>query len=188
MESISEESGHGTGTRRNSPLLRIELGGGKIPKPGYVNVDMCDGADCKHDLEKPLPFADDSVEAVYSSHCMEHVDRVFLLLNEICRVCVIGARVTIAVPHFGQEMAMCPGHRHVISEMMIDHFTELPENCWTGDKMLALLGKSYRPTKHFDEAKRLFPHLSDEQIYRFIQNTCHDVTFDLEVRAYVPGD
>lgn len=164
--------------------MRIELGGGRKPREGFQNCDMCEGADYQIDLEQPLPFADDSVEQLCSFHCLEHVENVVPLLNEICRVCKLGASVTIAVPHHGQEMAMCPGHLHVISEQMITHFNEFPASFWKGKKRLQLITKTYSPTKHLPEARRLFPSFTDEQIYRFVQNTCHEVTFFFRVYHY----
>jgi len=164
--------------------MRIELGGGGKPRDGFLNCDLCDGADHKVDLEKPLPFDDDSVDELYTAHCLEHVRDIFGIIREIARVCKVGAKVTITVPHFGQEMASCPSHVHVISEQMIQHFDDFPASYWTGKKRLSLVGKTYSPTQHFHEAKRLFGHLKDEQIYRFIQNTCHEVCFTFEVRKY----
>jgi len=165
--------------------LRIELGGGSKPAGGFINCDLVagPGVDVVIDFNRPLPWNDDTVTEVYSSHCLEHVSNVFGLLNEICRVCVVGARFTFAVPHYGQEMAMCPGHVHVISEQMIEHFREFP-HVFSGPKKLVLINKSYGPTKYYAEAARLFPKLSAEQIYRFVSNTCHDVRFITEVRTH----
>ena len=163
--------------------MRIELGGGSKPLGGFCNVDAVagDGVDVVANLELGMPFADDSVDEVYSSHCLEHVRNVTHLLREICRACKLGAKVTIKVPHHGQEMAMCPGHVHVVSEKMVDHFSEFAADWWVGSKRLVLQKKHYTPTAHFHEASRLFPGLSREQIYRFIQNTCHEVIFEFTV-------
>lgn len=173
---------------KRSLALKVELGGGTKSLPGFMNVDLLDLADVKMDLEqvgrgvRKLPFADDSVSEVYSSHCLEHVRVLHGVLQEICRVCHKGAKVTLITPHWGQSMAMCPGHVHTISEQMVDHWEDYAAD-WYGDskKMLRLTGRSYRPTKHFSESKELFPHFTDEQVYRYIQNTCHDITHVFEV-------
>jgi hypothetical protein len=81
-------------------------------------------------------------------------------------------------------MAMMTGHQHVFSEQLVTHFDEFPSRYWTGRKRLRLISKTYSPTKHFEEARRLFADLSDEQIFRFILNTCHDVTFNFLVDHY----
>lgn len=108
-------------------------------------------------------------------------------MSEICRVSVVGAKVTLSVPHFGNDMAMCPGHVHVISEQLIRHLDEFP-GMWFKEvnKRLVLIGKSYRPSAHFEEAQRLFPKFTAEQIYRFVQNTCHDVTFVFKIVEKTP--
>lgn len=53
-----------------------------------------------HDLRKPLPFADGSVDAVYHSHVLEHLDRhlVGAFLGEIWRVLRVGGVHRVVVP------------------------------------------------------------------------------------------
>lgn len=53
-----------------------------------------------HDIRKGLPFADSSVDVVYHSHILEHVDRelVETFLREIQRVLLPGGIHRIAVP------------------------------------------------------------------------------------------
>jgi SAM-dependent methyltransferase len=46
-----------------------------------------------------LPFDDESQDAVYSSHCLEHLDDPRIALREWHRVTKIGGFVVIAVPH-----------------------------------------------------------------------------------------
>jgi predicted SAM-dependent methyltransferase len=163
-------------------MKKVELGGGNKPEKGFYNIDIVPGdfVDKVIDLGvDPLPFESETIEELRSVHCLEHVENVFWTLNEICRVCKIGASVLIVVPHHNQDMAMCPGHCHVIGETMIDHFKEFPKDIWTGDKYLNLIRKAYSPTKYFKEARSIptFRDMSDNQIYRFVPNTCHDVSF-----------
>lgn len=53
-----------------------------------------------HDLRKPLPFSEGSVDAVYHSHVLEHIDRksVPLLLSDIYRVLKAGGILRFSVP------------------------------------------------------------------------------------------
>jgi SAM-dependent methyltransferase len=46
-----------------------------------------------------LPFPDQSQDAVYSSHCLEHVDNSLATLAEWFRVLRIGGYMVIVVPH-----------------------------------------------------------------------------------------
>jgi predicted SAM-dependent methyltransferase len=166
--------------------IKIDIGGGIYPREGFINCDILDDprVDIQADFSMGIPLPDDFVDEVYSSHCLEHVPNVSILIRDIARICRVGASVTIKVPHFGQEMAMCPGHLHVISEHMIQHFDEFEEAWWHDmNKKLKLQSKQYIPTQWFDRAKQLFPKFADEDIYRFIQNTCHEVQFLFRVEA-----
>jgi hypothetical protein len=168
----------------NPEIVKIDIGGGTKPRNGFINCDMIDhdSVDLKVNFDFGLPFPDNFVDEVYSSHCLEHVKNVSTLIRDIVRVSKVGAFVKIAVPHFGQEMAMCPGHIHVISEQMVQHFSEFEEAWWGGmSKKLVLRNKSYSPTQWFSKAKTLFPNFSDSDIYRFVPNTCHEVIFDFTV-------
>ena len=55
-----------------------------------------------HDLSKGIPFKDCSIDAVYSSHVLEHIDRqdVPRFLNEIFRVLKPQGIIRIVVPNF----------------------------------------------------------------------------------------
>ncbi len=84
-----------------SPLLRagvrLLLSGDRLERyrgmPGNIML---------HDLRKQLPFAPESVDAVYHSHFLEHLDRDFAeeLLLEIKRVLKAGGVQRIVVPDF----------------------------------------------------------------------------------------
>lgn len=102
---------------------RLNLGSGPRAVHGWVNVDYGLGARLSrvplvgrvlagafssrwdrdiviHDLTKPFPWADDSIEACYSSHTLEHLSRAEgrSFLNEIHRVLKPDGVVRIVVP------------------------------------------------------------------------------------------
>jgi SAM-dependent methyltransferase len=68
------------------------------PGTRYVGLDIGPAADVRHDLESgPLPFADQSFDAVIAADVLEHLERAHATLDELCRV----ARtwVIIALPN-----------------------------------------------------------------------------------------
>lgn len=83
--------------------LRLNLGSGERRLPGYVNVDCVPlaGVDILADLNEPFAeLPDNSVDAVYARHTLEHIDRLTDLLAEIHRVTRPGGQIEIIVPHF----------------------------------------------------------------------------------------
>jgi predicted SAM-dependent methyltransferase len=87
---------------RGGPI-RLELGSGpRVGMEGWISVDLNVSADIQHDLTKPLPLPDESVDAIYSSHMLEHFTypRPMLdLLHDCRRVLKPGAALKVAVPN-----------------------------------------------------------------------------------------
>lgn len=84
----------------------LELGCGPCPKPGFVNVDYRwrPGVDVVWDLLKPLPFADNRFDGIFSEHCLEHleIDQLDALLREMLRVLRPGGIVRLVVPNLAK--------------------------------------------------------------------------------------
>jgi SAM-dependent methyltransferase len=83
--------------------LKLNLGSGDAPLPGFVNVDAlpdAPGVDVAANLFEPLPFADGAAELIYASHVLEHLPYpdVPRILREWRRVLRDGGRLLIAVP------------------------------------------------------------------------------------------
>jgi len=93
--------------------LKLNLGSGQNPRPGFVNVDKFGEPEFKCDLEVfPWPWPDNSVSEVLMSHVLEHLgadpDTFIGIMKELYRVCEPGAKIRIAVPH--------PRHDHFIGD------------------------------------------------------------------------
>jgi SAM-dependent methyltransferase len=103
--------------------LRLNLGCGKHPMEGWVNVDqhLAPGVDLVANLDGPtltLPhlterdyfgarshMRSNSVDEVYGSHVIEHIANVLPLMGELWRVCKPDARATFACPYGSSDDA-----------------------------------------------------------------------------------
>lgn len=108
-------------------LLKLDLGCGKNPKPGFLGVDAraFEGVDQVVDLAaretyanshdknaphvrfRPWPWDDGSVEEAHCSHFLEHLtqDERVHFFNELDRVLIKGGKATIITPHWLSERA-----------------------------------------------------------------------------------
>lgn len=83
--------------------LKLDIGGARVPyaPEEYTTVDLFGETDVQADMGD-LPFADDSVDAIWASHVLEHcpMGKVPAVLTEWLRVLKPGARAIIRVPDF----------------------------------------------------------------------------------------
>lgn len=175
-------------------MLRFELGGGTFPRgDGFLNVDQCDGADVKHNLNwMPWPFAEaDTVDEIYSSHCLEHLKHPTAAIGEIVRLCKIGAKVVIRTPDPLSEGAMVAGHIGTIGEVwfrnVLEHYP-IVEFAKYGKRLRLESVTPRADHTWFPRARQaqIFNEYSDLDILRFVPRTCHENEFVLIVEAYVP--
>lgn len=88
---------------KSRPQIVVELGCGPNKPQGRIGVDRLDlpGVDIVADLEEGLPFfPDNSVDLIYSSHLLEHVNNLGVLMYDIWRVLKPEGRKHLVVPHF----------------------------------------------------------------------------------------
>lgn len=165
--------------------IKIELGGGKNPRGApFLNIDRIPIANIVLDIEKAeLPFSDDSVDEVYSAHCLEHISNLVGILKEILRVCHEHAIVELHFPHWLQSMAMCYDHKHVIGEQQVRIWCEHPGWDFPGSEKYFVLSQVHyvKESVAFNELRPLFPQMSDIQVCKYIPGCCHEVRFTLRV-------
>ena len=92
-----------------SEPTKLDLGCGTRKQPGFHGVDAIEfvGVDQVVDLRQPWPWADGSIEEVYSSHFVEHLtnrERVHFF-NELYRVLKDKGTARIIVPHWANHCA-----------------------------------------------------------------------------------
>ncbi len=82
--------------------MKLHLGCGKEKLSGYVNCDISKEvkSDKIVDLEKKLPFKDNSIDEIIINHTLEHIKNFIPLMEEIYRICEKGAIIKIRVPYF----------------------------------------------------------------------------------------
>lgn len=168
--------------------MKLEIGGGNRNLGGdWRNVDLCDTADVRHDLNVlPWPFSDESVDELYSSHCIEHVDCPLNFVREVARICKVGAAVEIRCPDASSEMAMVAGHKSVVSIDFIRHMdTVFPELFWKGHlRRLRLVEIEPGCDDYWFPLARknpLFKAWSDLDILTWLPRTRHENRFHLRV-------
>ena len=176
--------------------MKIELGGGVTPRgDGFVNVDIKPCADiiCDFELGK-LPFDDDSVDEIYSSHCLEHVRGHIAILGEVLRICRHGAKVELRFPHWLHPMASSPGHVHVLSDRQVSNWLESPKSrelFWpqATKRFVEDLGRRhYQIEVDYFILREKFPQLTDEEVARYIPGCCHEVRYYFTVAALMTSE
>lgn len=107
--------------------MKLEIGGGTRPVAGYINLDHVHGeGEFKRKLQDGIPLGDDSVEAAYASHVLEHIpteNRIYCM-NEVWRVLKPGGLFDIQVPMFPTwESIADPTHVSYWVVQSFDYFT-----------------------------------------------------------------
>ena len=115
---------------------KINLGCGLEKKEGFIGIDIRNfGQEIIRDITKGLPFDDNSVDEIYSSHALEHIERkdIPFVWEEVYRVLKHGGIVTIIVPHVREKQAFMMAHLSYWEESVVevlcnkwgsvDHFT-----------------------------------------------------------------
>jgi len=105
--------------------VQLNIGAGATYLPGFHNVDLCEQADIRLDLNHdPLPFDNDSVDLVFTYHTLEHLDRYLFALGEIHRVLKHGAPLLVGVPYvtLTEYNLVNPYHRQHFNEFSFDFF------------------------------------------------------------------
>lgn len=92
---------------------QLNLGCGRYPKPGFINVDWVDvpGVDVVHDLTRlPFPFESGSFRRIEADHVIEHLPDVFEVMRELHRLLAPQGELVIRVPHFSRGFSH-PEHK-----------------------------------------------------------------------------
>jgi len=131
-------------------VLKLNLGSGQNPEPGFVNVDRFPPADVVHDLEAmPWPWPDSSVDEIRAHHILEHLGRTpeefIAVMREMYRVARPGATVNIVFPWpYHQNYLTDPTHvRALMPETFLLFSRAFNRQCAEGHASDTPLGLQY---------------------------------------------
>jgi len=104
--SMSEQRG----TER---LRRLNLGCGRYPLAGYINIDIdpASAADLRFDLSSfPYPLEPEKYDRIVASHVLEHLPDAFGAMREWARLLSPAGTLIVRVPHCSRGFTH-PQHR-----------------------------------------------------------------------------
>lgn len=107
-------------------MKKLHLGCGNIKKKGYLNCDISKKVhpDIVLDLEKKLPFKENTIDEIIAEHVLEHVRNLPQLMSELWRICKKDAVLKITVPYFSYVGAFSdPTHVRFFTPFTFDYFT-----------------------------------------------------------------
>jgi hypothetical protein len=82
--------------------LYLDIGCKDKKKQGYIGIDILNfGQEIVWDIRYGIPFADSTVEKIYCSHLLEHLENKDIqdFFIEMHRVCKDGAEIELRAPH-----------------------------------------------------------------------------------------
>lgn len=167
----------------NSQPLKLDVGCGDNKLDGYFGVDMepLNGVDLVLDLEKePLPFGDESVDEIYCSHFLEHVNNPIAIMREFHRVLKVNGLLTIIVPHYKNPHSYHFTHRtywssYSLEKRYIDYYVKV--NFRPVEKYIRIISPLPVLNKPLNFLCNLNPSLYERVLSTFIQ--AWDIKFTL---------
>jgi len=106
---------------------KLNLGGGrKWEMPGWDNLEHCQGYDL--DLNLLSPYESNSVEKIFTSHCLEHLEfrTVAALLVECHRVLKPGGMIRVICPNV-EKMLDAPKIKTLLGWPWLIGAPEMPD-------------------------------------------------------------
>ena len=117
---------------KNKIVLDIGCGYNKF-SPDAIGVDIhfTPVVDIICDLEKGLPFRSNSIDYIYCSHVLEHINNFEELLEEIYRIVKKNGKIHIVVPHFSNTLAYSDyTHKRFFGYFTFDYFSTKENKYW----------------------------------------------------------
>lgn len=104
----------------------LDVGCGRVKAAGSIGIDSnrdATAADVVADLNRPLPFADNSFDEVRAVHVIEHLEDVLRGMSELHRVARPGGTLYLVTPHYTDFISWCdPTHRWHLNSFSFRYF------------------------------------------------------------------
>ncbi len=128
-------------------IIKLDLGCADKKQPGHIGMDCRDwGQEIVRDVSRGIPFSNETLDEVYTSHFMEHIERgkeIYFVMSEVYRVLKPGGLFKIRVPHAETPYAFYPDHLSYWNEHMVKALVEDPYQSYGDYKFtIALMKRS----------------------------------------------
>jgi SAM-dependent methyltransferase len=133
-----------------------------------IGLDACklSGVDVVHNLDDiPLPFESSTFDLVISNHCLEHIDNVVGLIDDIGRILKSGAILSVQVPHFSSRLAYGDlTHKKFFSLHSFDNFidgAEFSKTNYISKSRFVMIERKIRLSKYLKPIEMIFNMIPD---------------------------
>jgi ubiquinone/menaquinone biosynthesis C-methylase UbiE len=111
----------------------LDIGCGDSKHKDAIGLDrrLLAGVNIVCNFEKGLPIRSDSVDKIFSSHTLEHLDDIELFLKEVKRVLKDSGAIAITVPHFSNSLGYSDyTHKRFFGFYTFDYFSSVKNKYW----------------------------------------------------------
>jgi SAM-dependent methyltransferase len=131
-------------------LMKIELGGGINPTPGYTTIDI-EGGHIQADLSQGIPLDAGCVGVIKASHVLEHLPNPLKSMSEIHRVLADGGWAMIDVPSTdGRGAWQDPTHCSYWNQNSFLYYTRAEQAMYIRNSTIKF--QNFRCDTHFPNA------------------------------------
>jgi predicted SAM-dependent methyltransferase len=160
--------------------MKLHLGCGKRDfGPDWISIDGGDFPHLhSHDITK-LPFEDNSVDLIYSSHVLEYFDRTEVLdvLNEWKRVLKPNGTLRLAVPDFKSMVRLYLNNGYPLESFLGPIFGKMPMSEQT---------IYHKTTYDFDSLQKVLESVGFNNVKKYDWKTTEHSAHDDHSQAYIP--
>ena len=171
--------------------LHLGCGSGGVATPEHINIDIKPivGVDLVWDINRGIPFSDDSVQSIKAHDFLEHVDNLKFVLQEMYRVSQHGAFWSLMVPYWANRTAVNTlTHKNFFCENTFSYFDpshrrEVDSGWHEWGWNIWLKTIEYRFNYHSAAVQSLGPIGSPhfERAKEYMVNVIDTIVFDLSV-------